>query len=80
MPEEQRLLGIVAHFVLLLKVYGVRPSDVIPYVENMMEDSGTKTWQPEFRAIRDYLLNQSSVVQQYRRERKREISMGSSIT
>lgn len=78
-PEAERILAVAALFVLILRVYDLRPSDLIPRVEAMMADPQTNTYNPEFLALRDYLLTWSEDLQRLKRERQLDRSLSSSL-
>lgn len=70
--EADRLMGVACLFALVMKVYDARPEDLLPAAQNLLSDPATGAWNPEFRAIHNYLLNQSSVVQSLKKERQAE--------
>lgn len=55
-PPAVQLMGITAAFLLLSKAYGMRPTDLFTYADNLMHAADKK--RPEFRGVAAYIENE----------------------
>lgn len=73
-PEAERLMAVAVLFTLVCKTYGINPLDLYDRSTSVMQSHDTAGWNPEFRALRDYLAIWSTQGQAERRNRKTELT------
>jgi len=72
-PEEERLVAAATFFTLICKVYDLNPLEMYERCCNLMTSHDSGHWNPEFRALRQYLQVWSDNGQSTRRDRKAEL-------
>lgn len=56
MPDEEKVIGLSACFLLMCKRFNVKPIDLIEKTDSIMRDNSKKMyWSCEFTAIEEYL-------------------------
>lgn len=76
--EAERILAAAALFTLICKVYGLNPLDLYHRASALMVSADSASWNPQFRALRDYMQVWSKAGQFARRDRKQELNAAAS--